>query len=77
MQMEVTMLLKWCLDRELRVLKVSLCVSDMEESLTLTLQGAVARNICIAFAGRGDLELMVTWRVELGCMTLDPCSICV
>ena len=52
---------------------MSLCVSDMEEVLTLPLQGAVARIICIAVAGRGDLELMATWRVELGCVTWGYC----
>lgn len=36
------------------------CVHDREEALTLTLQGATARNICIAVAGRQDLTLIAT-----------------
>lgn len=39
---------------------VFLEVSRKEEALTLTLQGAIARNICIAVAGRGDLTLIAT-----------------
>lgn len=55
-------------------LEVFLCVSDREEALTVTLQGAVARNICIAVDGR-DLVLMAAWRVELGCVTWGLCSV--
>lgn len=55
-------------------LEVFLCVRDREEALTVTLQGAVARNICIAVDGR-DLVLMAAWRVELGCVTWGLCSV--
>lgn len=50
------------------------CVSDREEALTLTLHGAIT-GICIAVAGRGDLTLMATWRVELGCISGGLCSV--
>lgn len=67
------MLLRQCVDGGPRVLVSDLCVGDMEEVLTLPLQVAVARHICIAVAGRGDLELMATWRVQLECVTWGYC----
>lgn len=40
-------------------------VSDKEEALTLTLQGAVARNTCIAVAGRGDSWPLGEWSWDM------------